>query len=84
MEQRLGSILDRAEKQMSASTRSKVRQVDGKLPRGNLRCKRDSFTTDLTGFLLKHKAAGSDSRVVEEEELIKDAQILAMRNFLVT
>lgn len=58
--------------------------VDGKLPRGNLRGKRDSFTTDLTGVLLKHWAAGSDSRVLEEEELIKDSQILARRKFLVT
>lgn len=84
MAQRLGSVPNRAEKRMSAYTRSRVGLVDGKLPRGNLSGKRDSFTTDLTGFLLKNRAAGSDSRVVEEEELIKDAQILVMRKFLVT
>lgn len=67
MAQRLGSIPNRAEKRMSAYTRSRVGPVDGKLPRGNLSGKRDSFTTDLTGFLLKNRAAGSDSRVVEEE-----------------
>lgn len=43
VEKRLGSAPNRAEKQVSLYTRSKVGLVDGKLPRGNLGGKRDSF-----------------------------------------